>query len=70
MKMEKISAVYKILNEVTGDSYVGSSKDVNRRRKEHKIPSVWKRYSNNQKNQASSIRSQEIFNKIGDYYNV
>lgn len=48
MKMYKINAVYKIVNTVTGDSYVGSSKDVKRRWKEHKRPSVWKGYSNNQ----------------------
>lgn len=28
--MEKISAVYKIVNEVTGDFYIGSSVDVKR----------------------------------------
>lgn len=44
--MEIISAVYKIMNEVTGDSYIGSSKDVKRRWVEHKSPSVWKRRSN------------------------
>ena len=44
----KISAVYKITNTVTGDFYIGSSKDVKRRWKEHKCPSRWKRYSNNQ----------------------
>lgn len=43
-KMEKISAVYKIINTVTGDSYVGSSKDVMRRWREHKSLSVWKKY--------------------------
>ena len=47
MKKEKISAVYKIVNEVTGDFYVGSSKDVKRRWTEHKSPSEWKRKSNN-----------------------
>ena len=45
--MEKISAVYKIINTVTGDFYIGSSKDVKRRWVSHKCPSVWKRYSNN-----------------------
>lgn len=44
--MEKISAVYKIVNTVTGDSYVGSSKDVMRRWEAHKWPSLWKRYPN------------------------
>ena len=45
--MEKISAVYKIINTVTGDFYVGSSKDVKLRWKQHKRLSVWKKYSNN-----------------------
>ena len=44
---EKISAVYKISNTVTGDCYIGSSKDVNRRWAEHKWPSSWKRFPNN-----------------------
>ena len=42
----KISGVYKITNTVTGDFYIGSSKDVKRRWREHKKPSVWKRFSN------------------------
>lgn len=45
--MEKISAVYKIVNKVTGDSYVGSSNDVIRRWAQHKYPSVWKAQPNN-----------------------
>jgi len=40
--MKKISAVYKIVNTVTGDSYVGSSKDAMRRWKQHKRSSLWK----------------------------
>jgi group I intron endonuclease len=40
--MEKISAVYQIRNMVTGDRYVGSSKDVKRRWKEHKAPYTWR----------------------------
>ena len=43
---ENIIGVYKITNTVTGDFYIGSSKDVKRRWKEHKCPSKWKRYSN------------------------
>ena len=43
----KISGVYKITNTVTGDFYIGSSKDVKRRWREHKKPSVWNRCSNN-----------------------
>ena len=43
----KISGVYKITNTVTGDFYIGSSKDVKRRWMQHKCPSSWKRFSNN-----------------------
>ena len=45
--MEKISGIYRIINTITGDSYVGSSKDIKRRWIEHKKPSTWKRCSNN-----------------------
>ena len=44
----KISGVYKITNTVTGDFYIGSSKDVKKRWREHKHPSVWKNHPNNQ----------------------
>lgn len=44
--MEKISAVYKIVNTVTGDFYVGSSKNVKQRWAVHKGLSTWKRYPN------------------------
>ena len=44
----KISAVYKITNTVTGDFYIGSSNDVKRRWANHKCPSSWKRFPNNQ----------------------
>ena len=44
----KISAVYKITNTVTGDFYIGSSKNVKRRWGEHKKPSTWKRFPNSQ----------------------
>ena len=46
--MQKICGIYKITNTVTGDFYIGSSKDVKRRWKEHKWPSKWKRLPNNQ----------------------
>ena len=46
--MEKISAVYKIVNTVTGDFYIGSSRDVKARWAAHKSPSRWKRYPNSQ----------------------
>ena len=44
----KISGIYKITNTVTNDFYIGSSNDVKRRWKEHKKPSTWKRFPNNQ----------------------
>ena len=40
--MRKISGVYKIENTVTGDFYIGSSKDVKIRLANHKCPSRWK----------------------------
>lgn len=44
----KISGVYKITNTVTGDFYIGSSKDVKNRWISHKCPSVWEKCQNNQ----------------------
>ena len=46
--MKKISGVYKITNTITGDFYIGSSKDVKRRWASHKWPSAWKKYQNKQ----------------------
>ena len=46
--MKKISAVYKITNTVTGDFYIGSSKDIKHRWMDHKKPSTWKRCTNSQ----------------------
>ena len=43
----KISGVYKITNTVTGDFYIGSSKDVKLRLAVHKCKSTWNRCSNN-----------------------
>ena len=43
----KVSGVYKITNTVTGDFYIGSSKDVKRRWTEHKCKSTWNRCPNN-----------------------
>ena len=45
---EKISAVYRITNTITGDFYIGSSNDVKRRWKEHKFQSTWKNNPNKQ----------------------
>ena len=44
---EKISGVYKITNTITGDFYIGSSKDIKSRWKHHKCPSVWNEHPNN-----------------------
>ena len=44
----KISAVYKITNAITGDFYIGSSKDVKHRWATHKCKSTCKIHSNNQ----------------------
>ena len=43
----KIIGVYKITNTITGDFYIGSSKNVKRRWKNHKSPSIWKKCPNN-----------------------
>ena len=43
----KIIGVYKITNTVTGDFYIGSSKDINRRWESHKWLSTWKKHPNN-----------------------
>ena len=44
--MNKISGVYKITNTVTGDFYIGSSKNVKDRWRTHKNPSRWKKHPN------------------------
>ena len=43
----KISGVYKITNTITGDFYIGSSKDVKHRWAEHKRTSTWNKCPNN-----------------------
>ena len=45
--MEKICGIYKIINTITGDFYIGSSKDVKRRWESHKWSSTWKQHPNN-----------------------
>ena len=46
--MKKIIGIYKITNTVTNDFYIGSSKDVKRRWKEHKCQSKWNECPNKQ----------------------
>ncbi len=43
----KIIGVYKITNTVTGDFYIGSSKNIKERWIKHKCLSKWKEYPNN-----------------------
>ena len=45
--MQKISGIYRITNTITGDFYIGSSKDIKRRLVHHKCPSKWKQCPNN-----------------------
>ena len=44
---EIINGIYKIINTVTGDFYIGSSKNIEKRWAVHKRPSVWKKCPNN-----------------------
>ena len=45
--MNKICGIYKITNTVTGDFYIGSSKNIKQRWKEHKWQSTWNKCKNN-----------------------
>ena len=45
--MKIISGVYKITNTITGDFYIGSSKNIKIRWANHKIPSTWNEHPNN-----------------------
>ena len=42
----KISGVYKITNNITGDFYIGSSKNIKKRWHQHKNPAFWKQHPN------------------------
>ena len=43
----KICGIYKITNTITGDFYIGSSKNVKNRWRDHKCKSTWKNHPNN-----------------------
>ena len=45
--MENIIGIYKITNTVTGDFYIGSSKNIKSRLAAHKCPSTWNEHPNN-----------------------
>ena len=44
----KISGVYEIVNKITGDCYIGSSIDLERRKREHYYESTWEKEPNKQ----------------------
>lgn len=44
MEQNKISGVYKITNTITGNFYIGSSKNIKKRWTDHKSPSRWKEH--------------------------
>lgn len=44
MYKNKISGIYKITNKITGDFYIGSSKNIKSRWINHKKPYTWKLY--------------------------
>ena len=44
----KIIGIYKITNTITGDFYIGSSKNIKSRWAVHKCNSTWKNYPSNQ----------------------
>ena len=46
MEQNKIAGVYKITNNITGDFYIGSSKDIKRRWYSHRNSAAWKQYPN------------------------
>ena len=46
--MKKICGIYRITNTITGDFYIGSSKNVKHRWADHKNPSRWNYCPNNQ----------------------
>ena len=45
--MNKIIGIYRITNTVTGDFYIGSSKNIKQRLATHKWPSTWNEHPNN-----------------------
>ena len=70
---EKISAVYKIVNTVTGDFYIGSSRNVKRRWVSHLEPSRWKQhpdsplYQDMQKYGVDKFRFQSLVPVMPEY---
>lgn len=59
--MKKISAVYKVTNTISGEFYVGSSRDVKRRWARHKCPSSWKEQPNSRMYQDMQTYGTQAF---------
>ena len=57
----KTNGIYKITNNETGEFYVGSSKNIERRWREHKRPSAWKKYPNNRMYQDMKMFGTDAF---------
>ena len=58
---DKISGVYKITNTITGDFYIGSSKNIKQRWYAHRNPSFWKQHPNTKMVQAMVKYGYENF---------
>ena len=56
-KMNKTSGVYKIINKITGEFYVGSSKNIKQRWYSHRTPAYWQ--------QNPSLRLYQDMSKLG-----
>ena len=61
MIKNKISGVYKITNKLTGDFYIGSSKNIKQRWYRHKCSSSWKRLPNSKLYKAMAEFGLDIF---------
>lgn len=57
----KISGVYKITNNITGEFYIGSSKDIKHRWANHKSPSKWKQHPNSKLYKAMAQYGKDKF---------
>ena len=62
----RVSGVYKITNTITGDFYIGSSKDVKNRWACHKCKSKWKRYTNNPLYKDLEVEWPKLYNITAD----
>ena len=59
--MDKISGIYKITNTITGDFYIGSSKNIEKRWASHKSPSVHKQRPNSKLYKAMAQYGRDNF---------